>query len=346
MKRIVGVALFILSLIGLAALYVSGVASVSNLIARRSSTIVGGETASPPDAGWVLIGESEHFAYFSRPGDTIPNWVFGMHETVLSQASELLGIPVPGRIRYFKYASQADLHNATGQRSTGVTRLGDQGIEVHSTRRYHPHEVAHAVVHQRWYPPAFLDEGLATLYGWDWDIPEPDVHAHAYGLLQEGRLVAVETILTDWGFRRYRTYPAYSVAGSFVKYLLDTRDQDRIRSLFELDRYSRHAQIEDAFLSAYGESIYEAEREWRDTLASGKLSPAPSASVPGAGRVELLLSGAALIAVVFLVSAMAIIAGERLVAGLPKALRGLLPRAKTDPTTGVLVPRNGEHLSG
>jgi len=345
MKRILGVALFILSLIGLAALYVSGVASVSSLIARRSSTTVSGESAAP-DPDWVPIGETEHFAYFSRPGDTIPRWVFEMHETVLSQASELLGIPVPGRIRYFKYASQTDMHDAIGQRTTGVTRLGDQGIEVHSTRRYHPHEVAHAVIHQLWYPPAFLDEGLATLYGWDWDVPEPDVHAHAYGLVRESRLVAVETILTDWDFRRYRTYPAYSVAGSFVKYLLDTRDHERIRPLLELDRYSQREEVEEAFLSAYGESIYEVEREWREVLASGKLSPAPSVSAPGAGREKLLLSGAALIAVVFLVSAVTIVTGERLVTGSLRALRGLCRSAKRDRTTGSLVPRSGEHLPG
>jgi hypothetical protein len=319
---------------------------VSNLIARRSSTSDSSDATMPPDTGWVPIGETEHFLYFSRPGDTIPRWAFRMHETVLSQVSELLNIPVFGRIRYFKYASQADLHDAIGQRSTGVTRVADGEVEVHTTHRYHPHEVAHAVIHQRWCPPAFLDEGLATLYGWDWDVPEPDVHAHAYGLLQEGRLVAVETILTDWDFRRYRTYPAYSVAGSFVKYLLDTRDHERIRPLLELDRYSQQEEVEDAFLNAYGESIYEAEREWRDALASGKLSPAPSLSAAGAGQVELLLSGAALIAVVFLVSVMTIVAGERLVTGSLRALRGLLHSAKTDRTTGVLVPRNGEHLPG
>jgi len=342
-KRILGVALFILCLLGLAALYVAGVASVSNLMARRPGGIGDGAPAALPDTRWLAIGETDHFSYYGRCGDSIPQWAFDMHETVLSQVSAVLGISVTGRIRFFKHASQADMYGAIGQRSTGVTQAGEEGVEIHSTRSYHPHEVTHAVIHQQWHPPAFFDEGLATVYGWDWDVPEPDVHAHAYGLLQEERLVSLETILTDWGFRRYRTYPAYSAAGSFVKYLMETHEQESIRSLLRLERYSRREEIERAFVRAYGKPIYAIELEWRDALASGSFAPVPTESQANASQAELLLSGAALLAGVFLCTSVAIVVGERVFAGLGRVVRGLLRAGPRTHGANVLVTRNGEH---
>lgn len=343
LKQVLKIVLFVLALFALGWLYVAGVASLSDLVAcHLGGELFSGSAEHLPDGEWELAAETDHFVYYTRSDDTIPRWATEVHETVLAEVSGILDITVANKIRYLKYPSPLDLYRATGQRSTGVTRAGDEGIEIHSTQRYDPHEVAHAAVHQQWEPPAFFDEGLATAYGWDWDVPEADVHVHAYKLLQEERLLPVASILTNWDFHLYRTYPAYSTAGSFVKYLLDVRDPQAIRPLLQLEKFSQRQELEAAFLGAYGESIYAVEEEWRTALASGQLSQARSGSPATTGRTEVLLAGALLLVVVFLSSVIVIIAAEHALAGLVCTFRWLLHSGTTENASGALLSQNGE----
>jgi len=342
LKQVLKIVLFVLALFGLGWLYVTGAASLSDLVARYLGGDLFRGSAEPlPDGGWELVAETDHFVYYTRADDAIPQWVTEMHESVLAEVSGILDITVANKIRYFRYTSQLDMCHATGQRSTGVARVGDEGIEIHSTQRYDPHEVTHAAVHQQWEPSAFFDEEVATAYGWDWDVPEADVHVHAYKLLQEERLLPVASILTNWGFHLYRTYPAYSTAGSFVKYLLDTRDPQAIRPLLQLEKFSQRQQLEAAFLDAYGESIYDVEEDWRTALASGQLSQAGSGSPATTARTEMLLAGA-LLAGVFLCSVIVIITAERVFAGLVCAFRWLLHSGTTEHASGELLSQNGD----
>ncbi|MCG2769138.1 MAG: hypothetical protein L6435_12255 [Anaerolineae bacterium] len=139
LKQVLKIVLLVLALLGLGWLYVTGVASLSDLIARY----LGGEpfsrSAKPlTDGEWELAAETDHFVYYTRSDDlraddAIPRWVTEMHESVLAEVSGVLDITVANKIRYFRYASQLDMCRATGQRSTGVTRVGDEGIEIHST---------------------------------------------------------------------------------------------------------------------------------------------------------------------------------------------------------------------
>ena len=325
LRQILKIVLFVLALFGLGWLYVTGVAALSDVIARHLGGELFSRSAKPlPDGEWELAAETDHFVYYTRADDAIPRWVTEMHESVLAEVCGILDITVANKIRYFRYTSQLDMCRTTGQRSTGVTRVGDEGIEIHSTQRYDPHEVTHAAAHQQWEPPAFFDEGLATAYGWDWDVPEADVHVHAYQLLQEERLLPVARILTNWGFHLYQAYPAYSTAGSFVKYLLDNRDPQTIRPLLQLEKFSQRQELESAFLVAYGESIYAVEEDWRTALASGQLSQVSSGSPATTGRTEMLLAGALLLVGVFLSSVIVIIAAERALTGLVRAFRCLL----------------------
>jgi len=315
----------VLALFGLSALYVGGVAWFFNALTPPSDKPPDESSkATSSDSQWVLVAETEHFAYHVRPGDTIPRWAREMHESVLREVAGLLDVTVSSKIHYFKYSSQRDMSCSIGERTTGLTRRGDEGIEIHTVERYQPHEVTHAVIHQSWDPPAFFDEGLATAYGWDWDVPEANVHDHAYRLLREDRLLPLERILANWDFRRYKTYPAYSAAGSFVKYLLDTRDPKGLRSLVQMDKFSSRDQLDEAFLQAYGVPIDDVEREWRDALGDALLlreTPSPASSSSEA--VETFLSAVALLVGLFLGTGVLIWAGERACAYLAVAFRGL-----------------------
>ena len=217
---------FVLLIFALAALYVGGVASLSDRLVgffRPGPKLAPAGTAAVDD--WAIFAETEHLRYYVRPGDDIPRWAMELAEDHLHAACDALQLGFEGVIEFYKHPSQADLYQVTGSRSTGivVTAKSGEGPEVHSVHAYDPHEVTHALAHQKMgEPPAFFDEGLATTFGWDWTPEEQDVHERALVLLDQGRLVPLRRLLANWDFHSYKTYPAYTTAGSFIKYLLAT----------------------------------------------------------------------------------------------------------------------------
>jgi hypothetical protein len=282
------------------------------------------ESADPQ--GWSLFAETERFRYYVRPGDHIPRWSMELAEEQLDAALDSLDLEYAGTIPFYKHASQQDLQEATGSRSTGVVMPSPDGggYELHSVHRYDAHEVMHVLAHTTLgEPPAFFDEGLATAFAWDWTPDEQDVHARARRLLAEGRLVSVERLLTNWGFRSYQSYPAYVVAGSFTKYLLATRGPVGLSELFALDRFSVREEIEAHFAAAYGEPISAVEKEWRSALTAGELAPSPAPEVAGEDRT-LVVTGILLFSGTFLGAVMLIVTGERVTTQVVRCVRSLM----------------------
>jgi hypothetical protein len=199
-----------------------------------------------------------------------------------------------------------------------------QAPELHSVHSYDAHEVMHALAHAAWgEPPAFFDEGLATAFGWDWTPEEQDVHERAMAMLDQGRLVALERLLTNWDFRSYKTYPAYTTAGSFIKYLLATHGPEKLAKLFELDRFSTQDEIEGRFATTYGEDVYQVEADWRARLDRGTLVTAYARpSSLGTDR-ELASTAIVLLIATFLGAVVFIVAGEKVVDAATRRLRAL-----------------------
>ncbi len=314
-KRLLLAVALVILLFALACLYVGGVASVSDRVARYLRP---GPRLAPPGVGsvdnWVLFAETSHFCYYVRSGDHIPWWAMELAEDHLDAACRALHVSFPSVIQYYKHPSQLDLHETTGSRSTGVVLAveGEHGHELHSVHGYDPHEVMHVVAHETMgEPPALFDEGLATAFGWDWTPGERDVHARTSLLLEQERLVPLERLLTNWDFRSYKSYPAYIAAGSFVKYLLAVDGPQKLSRLFELDKYSQRDEIEDRFATAYGESIYEVEAGWRAALQQGTLPATSSGPASETSRASLVIIGAILLAATFLGGALFIVAGEK-----------------------------------
>jgi hypothetical protein len=149
------------------------------------------------------------------------------------------------------------------------------------------------------------------------------VHQRASQLYVEGRLVALERLLANWDFRSYKSYPAYTAAGSFVKYLLATDGPGRLVQLFKLDKYSSAEDIEADFEAAYGKSIYEVETSWRLALQAGELSSLQSTHTTAESVRSLVVTGAALFVATFLGAALLIIAGEKAIAAASRRVHGL-----------------------
>jgi len=324
-KRAIAVLVFMILAFAVASALVGGVASLSTRVVHFFRP--GPQLALPGTAvgdGWELFAETEHFRYYVRPGDHIPRWAMDLAEQHLDVATRALQVSMPSVIHYHKHPSQLDLHEATGSPSTGVVLISEDGQhrELHSVHGYDPHEVMHALAHETMgEPPAIFDEGLATAFGWDWTPGEQDVHVRAQALLDEGRIVPLSRLLTNWDFRSYKAYPAYTAAGSFVKYLLAEHGPQKLSQLFALDRFSQLEEIEQRFASTYGESIYQVEESWRTALQSGILSTAPSRSIAQESTIPLAVTGIVLLAATFLGAVLLIVAGEKTIDAVLRRVR-------------------------
>jgi hypothetical protein len=327
LKRVLLATSFVLLLFALAALYVGGVASLSDRLAHffrpgPRLALTGMATVDQ----WALFAETEHFQYYVRPGDHIPRWAMELAEDHIDAAASALQVDFGGVIQFYKHPSQADLYEVTGSKSTGVVLATEngQGPELHSVHSYDPHEVTHAVAHETWgEPPAFFDEGLATAFGWDWTPEEQDVHQRALDLLDQKRLVPISRLLTNWDFRSYKTYPAYTTAGSFVKYLLAVYGPEKLSKLFELQRLSPQEEIEDRFATTYGEDIYQVEADWRTQLERGNLVTAQARPGSESADQGLVITGIILLIATFLGAMVFIVAGEKVVDTAARRLRAL-----------------------
>ncbi len=327
LKRVFRATAFVLLMFALAALYVGGVASLSDRVVH---TFRPGPQLAPPGIAtvddWALFAETEHFRYYVRLGDHIPRWAMELAEDHIDAAASALLLDLEGLIQFYKHPSQADLYRVTGSRSTGVVLAAQngQGLELHSVHSYDAHEVMHALAHKAWgVPPAFFDEGLATAFGWDWTPEEQDVHERAMAMLGQGRLVPLQRLLTNWDFRSYRTYPAYTTAGSFIKYLLSTHGPEKVAKLFELDRFSPQQEIEERFATAFGEEIYQVEADWHAQLGDGALVIARARAPSQGTNQELAITAIALLIATFLGGVVFILAGEKAVDAARRRMRVL-----------------------
>ena len=333
-RALLGVA-FVLLLFALACLYAGGVASLSNWAAhllRPAPKLAPADAAVVDD--WVPFAETANFSYYVRPGDHIPRWAMELAEVHLDTACRTLLVSFTGAIAYYKHPSQADLFGVTGSRSTGIVLSTDEEShpELHSVRAYDPHEVMHVLARETMgEQPAFFDEGLATAFGWDWTPGENDVHQRARGLLDEGRLVPLERLLANWDFRSYKSYPAYTAAGSFIKYVLSVHGPVKLSALFELEKFSSLDEIEERFATIYEKGIYKVEATWRAELEQGTLPAPPSLSVSPGNNTSLLVTGAFLFIATFAVAMMAIVAGERIADATANSVRALRRLLRSSP---------------
>jgi hypothetical protein len=261
--------------------------------------------AVPDQDGWLLDRESQHFIYYTQPGQSIPDWAVELHETTYAEVTRLFPEAKAPKIKYYKYRSQTDLQQVFGRPRKGYAYQTSEAGTVHSVYSCHPHEVVHAITFAVGRPPALFEEGLAVAYDWRFALERGNVHALARSRLVQQQLLPLHSILTIREFRAHDSPTVYIEAGSFVKYLMDTYGPDKMRSLFTLPRYSDVQEIEVAFKALYGQSISEMEGEWRAFLRAWHPPERPSWEkkislllFSGASLVLVLLAGTALSSVV------------------------------------------------
>ena len=155
------------------------------------------------------------------------------------------------------------------------------------------HEMTHLVVAEAEKSPlgrdapSWLNEGLAVYFQNDGDHRQ--LERRLAGPARQGDLIPIKNMNTIPG-RRDQINVFYPQSGHFVAYLIARYGHERVAAL--LGNLDAGQEIADAFHSAYGESLYDVENDWRSTLGAGPL-PTPDPTqlqlpVPEFTQVPLL----------------------------------------------------------
>lgn len=136
------------------------------------------------------------------------------------------------------------------------------------------HEIVHAVAPNG---NRFLAEGLAThahdALGGQSAFPNfgNDLHARARPFAADADMPALERLATPSRMQLpdLQAQGAYLVAGSFVRFLIETRGMEKFRALYDLTplvERGRFAGQPQRWDEIYGASFDELVAEWRDTV--------------------------------------------------------------------------------
>ncbi len=134
--------------------------------------------------------------------------------------------------------------------------------------------------------PAWLNEGLAVYFQHDGDSAM--LERNVRNALRRGEMIPLRNMNRLPG-RRSEINLFYPQSGHLAAYLIDTYGRERIASL--LAELETGAEVAEAFESAYGESMYDVENEWRAALGVEPLpTPGPeAASAPAPVRTQIPL---------------------------------------------------------
>lgn len=193
------------------------------------------------------------------------------HEYRYSQATRDLGA-APERITSFYFASADDKHRMMGARNVYMAKPWRN--EIYLNHRSFPHAVLrHEIVHvvaSEFGSPVFrvsagnwlglpvlfnvgLIEGIAVAADWPDHFDKPlTPHQSVKALRELGMAPPVRRLLST-GFLAFSSSRSYTMAGSFVRYLLETQGAERLRILYRSG---------GDFDAAYGRSETELVAEW------------------------------------------------------------------------------------
>ena len=196
------------------------------------------------------------------------------------QLSRILGVEPTGPIRVYRFPSAAAKKDAVGAANTLFAKPWTREIFVHADRfpaQRLRHEMAH-VFASAFGDPIFgvslswhfagpiplptlasgLVEGIAEAADFDNPVGRSTTHEEAAAMLALGAAPDLGRALGA-GFTFESGPRAYTVAGSFCRYLLDTLGPDKLRALY---------RSAGDFARVYGRDLASLEKEWRAFLSA------------------------------------------------------------------------------
>lgn len=198
------------------------------------------------------------------------------HAWRLDQIEERLGDRYPRQIRSYVYRNNAQKRALMGAGRVYIAKPWMDEIHLGPVHYGHPvigHELAHVVlghyaggllgVPTAWgvLPHVVMVEGAAEAFEWDTGRLTP--HQWSAAMRAEKIAPSMETLIGPDGFWSQSARKAYTLSGSFVRWLLDTRGPEPFKAAYK-----------DAdFEGAYGVPLSQLVGEWEAFVDAIELPP-------------------------------------------------------------------------
>lgn len=228
----------------------------------------GGNSPTAPGPADVLSEQVEtaHHVYHFSQGDTIDvQWQEAYH----LWATEALGVVTTRRIQYNKYRSRGHMGQIVAVSNTNAY-ADPVGYSIHTIWPTDNHEVVHLYSSAWGSPVALFSEGFAVAHQvnpvrGDF-VPKwsgTPLHDLAARFRREGRLLALTQIAHSNGFRQFDDGVTYPEAGSFVRYLIDSRGLEPMKAVFaRLSANDSADRVRQQVQGVYGSTLGDLEAGW------------------------------------------------------------------------------------
>ena len=208
--------------------------------------------------------ETEHFEiFYARELETEIENIVEDCEFQYTQVAAYLtpeGTGLSRKVRAYIYVSPEQKKRLIGAGSTFVEDPFGHGFHIHAQGFPHPvlkHELAH-VFTVPWSPLKVslnigLHEGIAVAADWS----EGKLTAHQWAKAMHQREIAPPlSAVMGIGFWGHAGSRSYLLAGSFVRFLVDTYGIEKFKKVFLIGNFVKH----------YGKNLQSLEAEWIDFL--------------------------------------------------------------------------------
>ncbi|MBM3214116.1 hypothetical protein FJZ36_04295 [Candidatus Poribacteria bacterium] len=220
--------------------------------------------------------ETEHLIVRFEPGSVVDRereTVAADAEFRYGQLSRFFEFEPRRKVGVYVYTTSAQKKQLVGAHRTDIADPINGDIHVDYREFPSPvvkHELAH-VFAAEFHPWMELSTAVGLLEGVaiaaEWDDSHLTPHQWAKAMDQLGRMPDPARIMSPLGFWSQPSGRAYTVAGSFVRWLIETYGMDSFARAYPFAGFQR----------AYGKSLADLSREWRAFLASVPLTDAERA---------------------------------------------------------------------
>lgn len=241
------------------------------LVAVTATLACSGQPAGPSDPETQLpITEASADYVFHRSADDVVDT--GRQQAFHVWVLAVMDVSPGRRIDYYKYRDRTHMRQLTGRDTNGWADPAT--MAVHSIWPWDAHEAAHVLAGPLGQPTEFFNEGLAMAFSVDvvGERFEPlwnnrSVHDWCAEALASGVLLGLADIVESNAFRSRPNDVAYQTAGSFVRFLLDTKGMPQMKRLLNGNwRDASRAAVNLRFASVYGVDLSAGEAEWHSFL--------------------------------------------------------------------------------
>ena len=235
-----------------------------------------GELGLRPTRGYIEsalggLRETEHFKIFYEKGSKVEREIERIardHEFRYAQLIDYLRMQPTRKVNAYIYTSPEQKKRLIGAGHTLVEDPFGYGFHVNYEPFPHPiikHELVHALTTD-WHPffkvsfKLGLHEGIAVAA--DWNEGKLTPHQWSKAMRELGIAPTIEQIM-GLGFWAQASSRSYMLAGSFVRYVVDTYGIEAFKRVFPIGN----------FRAAYGKSLSELDKEWETFLETVLLNP-------------------------------------------------------------------------